>query len=299
MQNFKSYNSNNFTWFVLVGEGVDKINRGGSVSFRGYTDHADAHGKGAGAYIQYVTSKDEKGRDVGKYFTMDESRRRFQVRTGERDINQITQYDFLRYSPDCENSPNGVYTEAEGLKLQQGVMFRELNTDKDAETALDAERIRTRAQDSALKLDDNTLQELAAHIGVFGNPGSSMQLRVFEWAGKRPGDYFRVLESGDRALRAIVRKALADGVFNQKGTVIYWENTLVGGDEDEAVRMLMREPKMLDVLQKKVDLKTEVKVKSPSKGGRPAGSKNKPKDEAKQGNTEKPEKPAATAESTL
>jgi hypothetical protein len=274
----KNFNANAFTWFVLVGEGIDKVNRGGSYSFRGYSDHANAHGLGAGKYIEYVTSRDANGRPVGKYFTLDESRRRFQVREGESDINQITQYSFFKNCPDCEGSPNGYYIQVDdaGTMVQQGIMFRELNTDADAGVALEAESRRIEAQASATKVDDATLQDLGAFIGVFGEPGKFMRLKVVEWAGKRPVDYFKVLNSGDRAVRAVVRKALEDGVFSKRGSVIYWQETMIGADEDAAIATLLKEPRMMEALQKKVDLKTEVKAKSGK--GRPPGSKNKPKE---------------------
>ncbi len=268
----RNYN-NNFTWFVVVGEGLDKVNRGGAISFKEYTDHANAHGKGTGALVRYITSRDQNGRDAGKYFVIDDSRRRFQVRDGENDIYGISQYDFLRFYPDCEGSPNGQYSEVGGVQVQQGIVFRELNTDKDAEVALEAESTRTRAQASVLGLDEATLQELGAFIGEFGEPGKTMRLRVFEWAGKRPSEYFKILESGDRGLRAIIRKAIEDGTFRKKGSIIYWEDTVIGADEDAAAATLMRDSKMLDALQRKVDLKTEIKAKTGR--GRPAGSKNK------------------------
>jgi len=267
----RNYNSQNFIWFILTGEGLDKVGRGGSVSFRGYTDHAGALGK-PGAYLQYVTSTDGQGKAVGKYFTFDESRRRFQVREGEQDVNQVTQYDFLKNAPDCEGSPNGTYVGEGDLRIQQGVLYREFNNEADAEIALDAESNRIKAQASAYGLDDKTLQELAAFIGEFGPPNKTMKLRVLEWAGKRPADYFKLLESGDRALRAIVRKAIADGIFSKKGSIIYWESTMIGATEDDAISTLAGDPAMLEALQAKVDLNTSIKIE---KDKRPAKGSNK------------------------
>lgn len=302
MSNLKQYDSNKITWFIAVGEGLDKINRGGTHSIRMYADHANSLGLGKSVSVQYVTSRDKNKNDVGKWFTLDESRRRFQVRQGEQDIQGITQYAFLKNSPDCEGSPNGTYVEVEGNRIQQGVMFRELDSAKDAEVALDAEARRTEAIYSVLKLDEGTLSEIAAFIGVFrdnklaeADPDKQMRLRVFEWAGKRPNDYFTLLNAGDRGLRAIVRKAIADGTFTQKGTVIYWESTMVGGDEDAAIATLIREPQMLEVLQKKVDLKTTVKAPEgppKNKGGRPIVDKKKKEEDKKEDKTQvTPEQP--------
>lgn len=272
MTNLRDFNSNSTTWFVLVGEGLEKVSRGGTHSFRGYSDNANAHGKGTSTYIQYVTSKDDRGKELGKWFTLDESRRKFQVREGEHDIQGITQYDFLKYSPDCEGSPNGSYVSTEAGKVQQGIMYRELNQDKDARIALEADSKRINAQAKVLSLDLITLQELAAFIGVFGEPGELMRVRVLEWAAKRPDDFIRLLSSGDRGLRAVVRKALADGVLTQRGTIIYWADTMIGSDEDSAISTLAGDPQMYEALATKVDLKTPAKI-TPSTPAAPKGKR--------------------------
>lgn len=278
MANVRNYNSNAITWFVLVGEGLAKVGSGGSHSFRGYTDHANAHGRGSGAYIQYVTSKNEQGRDVGKFFTFDESRRRFQVRETEQDVNQISQYDFLRFAPDCEGSPNGSYVSIDGVEVQSGIMYRELNTAKDATAALEAESRRAEAQSSVLKLDPQTLLELGAFIGAFGEADNVMKLKVLDWAGKRPVDYFNLLNAGDRALRALVRKSLADGIFVKKGEIIYWADTMIGASEDLAITTLAQNPQMFNALSGKVELGTDAKIPQTKKRpGRKPGTKiNKP-----------------------
>lgn len=282
----RKYDANHFTWFVAVGEGLAKVNDGGSISFRNYIDNAGViktdkfpDGGRRGQLIQYVTTRTESGKDVGKWFTLDESRRRFQTRDSDVDVNGLSLYDFFKNSPSCEGSPNGDYVTEGGITLQRGVDFRELNTDKDAEIALQAESQRLEAKSSAYKLDDATMQEVASFIGYWGAPGSKMKLTVLEYAEKRPSDYFKILNAGDRGVRAIIRKALADGLFTKKGQIIYWETTLIGGDEDQAVTTLLNDPQMLDVLQKKVDLGTEAKALAPKKkGGRPVGSKNKSKE---------------------
>jgi len=272
----RPYDSTRFKWFVVVGDGLDRINRGGTISFRHYTDHAGAIGD-PGRLIEYVTSKDSEGKSVSKYFVLDESRRRLQVRETDKDMNGLSQYEFLKNYPECEGSPNGDYIEVDGIVIQRGVIFRELDSDKDADVALEAEAQRTKAKDSAFKLDDKTLQEIAANIGFFGAPGSQMKLTVIEFAEKRPSDYFKLLNAGDRNVRAIVRKAIADGLFSVRGSIIYWENTVMGSDENEAVARILKDEQILNALQNKVDLGTEAKSTAPVKnrGGRPKGSTNK------------------------
>jgi len=264
----KPFNSNNLTYFVLTGIGLEKINRGGTHSMSSYVDYAGAFGS-PGATIKYITSRDDKGRDKGKYFTWSESHRRFVVREGERDINGITQYDFLRNSPECEGSPNGTYGP-DGS--QTGIVYREMNTAKDAEVALEADQSRIKAQASALELEPSVLAEVAAHIGVFASAEDPnaliMRVRVVDWAGKNPGDYFDVLNSGDREVRAVLRKAIADGILSVKGTMIQWENTVIGADENAAVSRLIADPAVYSALKEKIDFKS-VPTPVVKKAGRP------------------------------
>lgn len=262
----RPFNSNNLTYFVLTGIGLEKINRGGTHSMSTYVDYAGVFGS-PGATVRYVTSRDDRGRDKGKYFTWSESHRRFVVREGERDINGITQYDFLKNAPECEGSPNGVYGP-DGS--QTGVIYREMNTAKDAEVALEADQSRIKAQASALELEPTVLSEVAAHIGVFAGKedpkGLLMRVRVVDWAGKNPSDYWTVLNSGDREVRAVIRKAIAENVLIQKGTLIQWENAMVGADENAAVSYLMNDPVMYSALKERINFKSAEPVK---KAGRP------------------------------
>lgn len=262
----KPFNSNSLTYFVLTGIGLEKINRGGTHSMSTYVDYAGVFGS-PGATVRYVTSRDDRGRDKGKYFTWSESHRRFVVREGERDINGVTQYEFLKNAPECEGSANGIY----GPDGQQtGVIYREMNTSRDAEVALEADQARILAQANALTLEPSVLSEVAAHIGVFAGKedpnGNIMRVRVVDWAGKHPADYWSVLNSGDRGVRAVIRKAIADGILTVKGAIIMWESTVIGSDENAAVSKLMDDPAMLSALKEKIDFKAPP---APKKMGRP------------------------------
>lgn len=260
-QKFKGFNH---AHFVLCGEGLEKVNRGGSITLmEGYVDNA-------GNYITYfVGSKDRKGAPVGKRFRFDLSLRRLLVRDTDKDFHGLKLFDFLKNYPACEGSPYGEYIldKDTGKTVQLGVMFRELNTAKDAEVALEADKLRIKAQAEVLALDEETLEEVAAILGHYGAVDEVMRLKVLEFAGKRPSDYFEMMKSGDRKIRAIVRKALDKGIFTKKGSIIMFENTVVGSDEDQAIGTLVRDGQMLNALEEKLGYaKTEVK--------RPAGNPN-------------------------
>lgn len=244
--------------FVLADR--DLAAKGGLHAFNSYTDREGKFGP-PGNTVMYVTGRDDKGRDIGKYFKLDQNFYNFTVREGEKDVYGKSQFEFLAYAPQCEGSPNGHYIGEGEDRIQVGVLYKLMNTDKDAKIAIETAKRKADAEASSLSIDDETLTEIAAHIGQFGEPGDFMRHKVYQWAGKRPLEYFEVLKSGDRAIRAIIRKALQDGIFKTKGTVIMWESTVIGSNEDDAVAMLLREKAMLEALQEKVDLKTDLKIK--------------------------------------
>lgn len=255
------------TYFVLCGEGLDVVNRGGIVGLaKGYVDHQGAllNGTLRGKYVEYATSIDDRGREKGKYFRFDESLRRLMTRQYDTDVKGLSQYEFLKNYPTCEGSPYGEYVEQDGVMVQIGVQFREMNDAKDAEVALEADALRIKAEGEAYNLDEQTLSEVAANIGLFGKPDNMMRLKVVEYARKRPADFNKIMAQEDRAVRAIVRKAVNERVFNTKGSVIYWDQTLIGADEDSAVATLLKDASMLTALQEKLGLPTE--VKTPKRG---------------------------------
>jgi hypothetical protein len=253
--------------FVCVDR--DMIREAGSCSFNSYDDHAGVFGNPGARIIYNQGRKDRNGKPVGQYFTLDQSHYNLQARDNQMDYDGIKLYDFLANSPYCEGSPNGDYREDPETKeiKQYGVKFKLLNTAADAKIAVDAKKQRVAAEASALGVDDETLTELAAHLGVFGEADELMRNKVSDWASKRPKEYFEVLNSGDRPIRAVVRKALEDGIFKKKGEVIYWDNTMIGASEDIAVATLLQEKDMLSALKEKMALVTD--VKTPGKPGRP------------------------------
>jgi hypothetical protein len=255
----KQFNSNKSKFFVLDG---NVAARNGSVSFRTYTDFTGALAKkypqlaekgilGIGVGVQYVEGKDDKGKDRGKYFELSQSHRTFVVRDGQRDLNGVEMYEFLKNSPFCEGSPNLLGGKA---------LFKELNNAGDAKVALDAGRMRAKATAKVYELVDtedwNAIAELAAYIGVYDEPNEIMGHRVAEWAEKRPVDFFEIYESADRTIRALIRRALNEGILHTKGSVIHWEDTIIGTDEDKAVGYMLNNKEMVDALKERFNTKT-------------------------------------------
>jgi len=261
----KPFNTLKYSHFVLLPEVAQRVDPDGyirpnigSISFGSYTDKAGVFGK-TGVVVQYVVSKDDRGRDKGKYFTLSQSHNAFVVNETDCDIYNKTMYDFIANSPWCEGSPNGKYIiDEHGDKKQIDVKYRLMNTEADAEVALEATLNRSKAQLSAGEIDSQTLLEVAAiGIAFHGEPDKTMRHKVVEWAGKRPNDYFEVLNSGDRLVRALIRKGIADNILTLKDPLIYWGNTLLGTDEDGAVKTLVDDKDRFEALQEKVNLKSK------------------------------------------
>lgn len=253
----KQFNSNKTKYFVLT---QDVAAKGGVVSFRTYTDHANALGKGHGVGVQYVTGVNDKNQPIGKWFELSQSRRTLQVRETDRDINGILMYDFIKNSPECEGSPN--------LAQNATPRYKEMNEAKDAVVAIASNKKRTKALAKVWELEESgdieTLAELAAHIGYFDEPNELMIHKLAEWAEKRPEDFFEILETGDRPVRAAIRKALHEGVFTKRGPVIYWESTVIGANEDDAVSKIITDKEIGDALKGVIDFKPKEKKKSKS-----------------------------------
>lgn len=268
METFKPrpFNANKVVNFVATNR--ERLAKGGSIGFSNYTDKVGVFGNPGATVIFNDGTRDRRGNFTGKRFTIDQSHYALQAMIGQKDSEGKTLIDFLKNYPGCEGSPNGTYIEDEDGNITQiGVDFKLADEESDAEVLVEGTVRRAEAQISAGKLDDQTLTEMASYIGEFGPASKAMRSKVVLWAGKRPEDYFRALEEGDRAVRAIVRRSISSGLFKVQGTLIKWEGTVIGENEDAAVAKLIGDPKLLDALQKNADLGT--KVESKRSVGRP------------------------------
>jgi hypothetical protein len=258
------------------------VSQGGTYSFRAYTDRVGVFGNPGAVIIYDDGTKDRTGRPIGKAFSIGQSHYKLQARENQKDYAHILLSKFFLNAPFCEASPNGDYIDQDGNQVpieelkdreknlkrlrsgeikQLNVKIKLLEDEKDAEIALDAGLKRAEAQLSVGKIDEDTLSEIAALLGVFGPADQTMRLKVYEFAGKRPIDYFNHLNAGDRGVRAVLRKAIADRVLKLKGSVIMWNETILGNDENSAVSTLLGDKEMLNALSSEVKIKINTKKK--------------------------------------
>ena len=260
--------------FVIADRSI--VASGKSFSFRAYTDRVGKFGNPGAAVIFDDGTKDKQNRNIGKGFSVGQSHYKLQAREGQKDNEEKTLFDFFAWAPFCEGSPNGDYVDGEGALIppdqvldrkkniekiktgeieQLNVKIKILDDEKDAELALDAGMKRAEAQLSVGQIDVETLVEMTSLIGEFDKPEKMLRLKLYEYAGKLPLDYFKMLNTKDRGIRALVRKGLADRVLAQRGEIIYWGDTVIGKDEDAAVSTLLGDSEMQSALKEKIDFK--------------------------------------------
>jgi hypothetical protein len=266
-----------YAFYDFIPVDRDMMARGGSDSWRSYTDVNGVFGVPGNEVIYDDGSKDKfSGRPLGKAFTINQQHYKLQAREGQRDVQGKALKDYFMNAPFCYGSPNGTYTDSEGHRLlpddikdrrknierliageikQLNVKIKQLESEMDAEFALEAGANRAKAQLSVFEIDEETLTQIGALIGEFGLSEKMLRHRVYEFAGKRPTDYFKHLNTGDRPVRALVKKGLTDNILTQKGSIIFWKETVLGNDENAAVATLMGDAKMLDALSQQVDFK--------------------------------------------
>lgn len=271
-----------FTVYDFVVADRDMVARGAGYSFRSYTDRAGAFGNPGAEVIFNDGNKNAQGRPIGKAFSVNQSHYKLQAREGQKDYDNKSLYEFFKNAPFCLGSPNGDYTDADGrpvsyedlrdinknlIKIKTGelkqhkVKIKLMDDELDAQMAFDTGMKRVEAQMSVGQIDEQTLGEIGAMAGEFDTSEKKLRYKLYEFAGKRPIDYFTYLNAGDRGLRALIRKGISDGVLTQKGSLIYWKETLIGSDEDMAVATISKDAAILNALKEKIDFKIEKKIK--------------------------------------
>jgi hypothetical protein len=232
MKNFGDY-----VYFIYVGNNP-------RYSFRTYTD------PDTGAVAGYVIGYDKNREPIYKEWYFDYSGKR-QIRVGANEVDKEGKkaIDFLRRSPECHKSENGHYLEG----AQVLVMFREIDDEADAQTAVDTRAVVIEAQAKALKLKGQELKDIAAIIGVFSDSEAVLTHRVLDFAANYAERFLKLTNDPALKIRSLVKRAVNAGVFKVDGKMIRWETKTVGADEDDAVSNLMKD----ETLQKAVKTNLE------------------------------------------
>lgn len=222
------FNSDNFVYFVskrLYGAPY------------GFTTYSDSDGN----LCQIVDKKDKDGNAIPRRFSFSRKERTMRIPKAQKDIHGNMVVDFLRNHPECEGSPNN-----DG----QMTMFKELNEGRDADLAINAKATRIEAENKAMSLEGQDLEDVCSLIGVFSKSPSIQKHRVLEFAGNEPDTFLTLFNSPDRTIRSLIRKSISAGVLNLRGKLITWEQEIIGSDENEAVSKLSGDKKLQDAIEK-------------------------------------------------
>ncbi len=216
-----------------------------SFSFRTYNNDK-------GQAVGFMEGTDKDGRPIFRRWKFDQDVRKISVHKDKTDISKdsLNAVDFLRKSPNCKDSPNGTYLNG----LQVDVFFEEVNDTKTAQVGLDFEKQRVDAQNEAFRLKGQDFIDVCAMIGVFNKDETIMRFALVDYAKNKPQSFLDLVNDPIRQIRSVIRRAVHENVFNQKGgRMLTWENTLIGVDEDDAVTKLKQDEKLLKAVKAQLD----------------------------------------------
>jgi len=236
-------NSKDFIHFVLLPSPNGKIRS--HYTFSGYTDLE-------GNIIEYhegaINSK--TGRPEPADFHFSRRHRAMPVHKNahgkDREGNRISKTKFLRDNPECEGSPNNT---------GQQCWYKEMNTDKDVDIALQAGETRREAEGMAAALSGGELKSAAALYSETSDSVKKQKFAVLQAAFHDPEDFIKKISSDDFKIRGFIIRCLAHGVFTKSGTILRWGTTTIGVDEDEAVKKLLLDEDVSRAVKKQLSEK--------------------------------------------
>jgi hypothetical protein len=131
--------------------------------------------------------------------------------------------EFLRNSPNALGSPRGTFSHS-GEQID--IYFREINEEKSAEVALEAETRRMEAQNLALKVKGQDFVDLCALIGVINKDESIMRFSLVDFAKNKPEKFTELYNDPVRQLKSLIRRGTDAGILTKEGRMYSWEGQL-------------------------------------------------------------------------
>lgn len=239
-------NSKDFVHFVLLRSPNGRIRS--HYGFSGYTDLE-------GNIIEYhegaINNKTGKPEPADMNFSRRHKVMPVHVKANGKDRNGnfILKADYLRNHPECEGSPNN-----EG----QQCWFKEMNTDRDVDLALEASNMRRRAENVAAGLSGAELRSAAALYNETSDSAKKQKFAVLQWAFHDPERFLKQIASDDFKIKGFIKRCLSHGIFEKHGTIIRWGSVTIGIDEDDAVRKLLLDETTASAVKKLLEEKEGV-----------------------------------------
>ncbi len=202
-----------------------------------------------GQSVGFVIGHDKHKQPIYHRWKFDQDgARTIRVHKNKTDLSEekLKAVDFLRNSPNCKGSPNGTYS-LDGT--QSDVYFQEMNDEKTAKEAIEAEIVRMNALNLALSVKGQDFVDLCALVGAMNKDESVMRFTLIDFARNKPEKFTELYNDPVRQLKSILRRGVSLGIINKEGRMLTWENQLLGVDEDDAVRKLHTDENMLKAIK--------------------------------------------------
>lgn len=219
--------------------------------FSTYVDSVGALGS-PGKMVSISYQLDKSNRPVPYFFSMSARDRVLKVEKNKVDMNGTSVVEFLRSSPECKGSPNGQYNANGDEDSQMNVFFKEMNEENDAKLALDAKDYRRNAENLAAALTLDEVYDLNAVMGEFRRGELLARHAIMEKAGNKPDVFMDAYNNPQRKALSIIKRGLDKKVLTMQGTVIIWNKTTLGLDEQEAATNIQKDKKLFEGLENAV-----------------------------------------------
>ena len=192
-----------------------------------------------GTRHQMVQGVDKEGNDIPYRFKLGRDKRFITIPINKKDIYGNSYVDFLRNHPYNKNSPYAIDNPS----------FKELDSDKDAEIALDSYTLRNRAENLALSLKGKELEEVYKILGYSGEEKVKLH-KLMQYASKNPSDFIEKVEDPNRKAQALLNAAIKNKIINKRGFVYKYQDIVLGNDEGRAVTKIAEDKDLQEILEK-------------------------------------------------
>ena len=184
------------------------------------------------------SSKDRDGNLRAFNITFTKSKRKIRFHKNHKDIMGTNIVEWLRNHPRCKNSPN----------CKNVPYFREINTGKDAQIAIDADRNIHQAKGIVYDLDEQGILNLSDSYGFSGDSDVRLH-KLLERASFDPDELIERSKSPALLAEACFRRSLVNEKIRKKGFMYYWQDEHLGNTEDEVIKKLTSDKKLLKAIE--------------------------------------------------
>lgn len=187
-------------------------------------------------YITYSVDP-RTGQDIVWKFKFGRDKRYITVPFNKKDSNGNSVVDFLRNHPLNANSP---YPD-------KNPWFKEIDNGRDAEIAIDSLRLRNDAENKALGLKAEELEEVCKVLGFTGDAKIKLH-KVLQFATKNPTDFLTMVEDPNRSAKALFESAYKNKIITRKGFMYQFQEVHIGNDKEKAIIKIADDKELQEII---------------------------------------------------